>query len=152
MRKGARKCRVFKQIPGTYSLKKSDEVEKYEKSFQNQVPRQMRLRTEKLLIAKVDAFYPDNRADLANCFKVLFDCLQSGNVIANDRQIRAIVAERFVDKADPRAEMTFAEYIPRNEPLLYPMSVAELIEWVRLFAPHQIQASLIPILEEKLGC
>jgi Holliday junction resolvase RusA-like endonuclease len=49
------------------------------------------------------------RPDLDNIFKVVLDMLQSCNAIANDRNCVKIVAQKFVDKKEPRIEFTIKE-------------------------------------------
>lgn len=52
----------------------------------------------------VDFYFPNDRHDIDNCLKPLFDSLQ-GTVIKNDRQIRRAVVHYYIDKRDPRVEV-----------------------------------------------
>lgn len=49
-------------------------------------------------------FYPSQRSDLDNSLKVILDCLQHTKTINNDNHCVKIVAEKFVDKNNPRIE------------------------------------------------
>ena len=49
-------------------------------------------------------FYRSNLPDLDNALKILLDCLQMTKTIDNDRYCTKIVAEKFVDKENPRIE------------------------------------------------
>jgi Holliday junction resolvase RusA-like endonuclease len=49
-------------------------------------------------------FYPAMRQDLDNSLKVVLDCLQHTKTIENDNKCVKIVAEKFIDKENPRIE------------------------------------------------
>lgn len=57
-----------------------------------------------LLFARI--YYRSRRSDLS--VETLMDALQKGGVILNDRQIRRVIAEAFVDTANPRVEVSLA--------------------------------------------
>lgn len=86
------------------SLAKGSELKKYEKMFAQQCVRYRNKNIDTYFILEVDVYYPDRRSDIDNCFKVLFDCLQYANAIKNDNLCVRIVANRFIDKANPRIE------------------------------------------------
>ncbi len=46
---------------------------------------------------------------LDNSFKGVLDCLQACKAIENDRNCVKIVAQKFVDKVNPRIEFTIKE-------------------------------------------
>lgn len=52
----------------------------------------------------VDVFYPNQRADLDNSLKIVLDCLQKCKAIVNDNKCVKIVANKFLDKKEPRIE------------------------------------------------
>lgn len=90
-------------IAGHASLKKSDAVKRYESQFILQNP----LRDENIATwfeIDVKVFNSSNRKDLDGSFKLLLDVLQSSKTIKNDRYCIKIVAEKFVDKVNPRLE------------------------------------------------
>ena len=90
------------------SLKKSDAMENYEKRFYLQCPyRDLNIKGYFILTVKV--FNDSNRKDIDNSFKGILDCLQSCKVIKNDRQCTEIHAFKFVDKTNPRVEITIKE-------------------------------------------
>lgn len=59
---------------------------------------------------EVKVFYPSQRADLDNALKVILDCLQKCKVIVNDNKCIRIVADKFLDKKNPRIEITLKDY------------------------------------------
>ena len=92
-------------INGHGSIGKTEKLEAYEKSFYLQCKHRGAMidRPFKLF---VDVYHSSNRPDLDNAFKVILDCLQYAKVIKNDRKCVGIVARRFVDKSEPRVEIT----------------------------------------------
>lgn len=87
---------------------KSKSVTEYEKKFF------MQCRSRNKMIAgyfeiDVKAYYPNERSDLDGAFKLTMDCLQQCKVVKNDNRCIKIVAEKFVDKVDPRIELTIKE-------------------------------------------
>lgn len=93
------------KIGGHASLKKSKAVVEFEKSFFLQNPLR-NMNFTGFFEFYLDAFLSSNRKDLDNTLKVVLDCLQSSGTIKNDRQCVKIVAQKFVDKANPRVEFT----------------------------------------------
>lgn len=49
-------------------------------------------------------YYPSMRSDIDNSLKILLDCLQKCKAIKNDNLCVKVVAEKFIDKANPRVE------------------------------------------------
>lgn len=49
-------------------------------------------------------FYPNQRSDLDGMLKVVLDCLQKIKAFENDNKCTKIIAEKFLDKANPRIE------------------------------------------------
>lgn len=58
---------------------------------------------------EVKVFYPSERADLDNSLKITLDCLQACKVIKNDNKCTKIIAEKYLDKVNPRIELTVKE-------------------------------------------
>lgn len=61
---------------------------------------------------EIDVYYPHDRSDLDNSLKVVLDCLQVVGAIENDKHCGRIVANKFLDKLNPRIEFTLTELIP----------------------------------------
>lgn len=99
-------------INGHGSIGKTDKLEAYERSFYLQC-KHRGLNIDRPFKLFVDVYYESNRPDLDNGLKVILDCLQYAGVIKNDRNCIEIVARKFVDKANPRAEITL-EVLERN--------------------------------------
>ena len=90
---------------------KSKALAEYEKNFylQSKVYRNANITGLFEILLKV--YYPANRADLDNSLKVVLDCLQKVGAIPNDNKCVKIVAEKFIDKAQPRIEFTLNELL-----------------------------------------
>lgn len=56
-----------------------------------------------------DVYFQSNQPDLDNSLKGLLDCLQACKAIKNDRNCVKIVANKFIDKSNPRIEFTLVE-------------------------------------------
>jgi len=56
-----------------------------------------------------DVYFQSNQPDLDNSLKGLLDCLQGCKAIKNDRNCVKIVANKFIDKNNPRIEFTVKE-------------------------------------------
>lgn len=56
-----------------------------------------------------DVYFQSNQPDLDNSLKGLLDCLQTCKAIKNDRNCVKIVANKFIDKNNPRIEFSIAE-------------------------------------------
>ena len=95
-------------INGHASLKKSDAVKEFEKKFYLQNP----LRNANItgfFEIYLDAYFSSNRKDLDGAFKLVLDTLQSSGTIKNDRNCVKIVANKYIDKQNPRIEFTLQE-------------------------------------------
>ncbi len=125
------------------SLGKTPKLQKYEKNFYKQLTGRHRLALECPLTARVLVYFESERPDLDNSLKIVFDCLQKGGVIVNDRQIRKIVAERFKDAKNPRVEISLTEYLKPQEQLLFAPSDADLRAWLDDHAPDHVRSSLM---------
>ena len=49
-------------------------------------------------------YYPSMRTDIDNSLKIQLDCLQKCKAIKNDNLCVKVVAEKFIDKDNPRVE------------------------------------------------
>lgn len=57
----------------------------------------------------IDVYYPHQKSDLDNAMKVVLDCLQMCKAIKNDNKCVKIVANKFLDKKEPRIEFEIKE-------------------------------------------
>lgn len=95
-------------INGHASLKKSDAVKRFEEKFFLQNPLRG-VNISGFFEIYMDAYFSSNRKDLDGAFKLVLDVLQSSKTIKNDRNCVRIVANKFVDKVNPRIEFTLVE-------------------------------------------
>ena len=95
-------------INGHASLKKSDAVKDFEKKFylQNSL---RNANIEGFFELYMDAYFSSNRKDLDGAFKLVLDMLQASKTIKNDRNCVKIVANKYIDKNNPRIEFTIVE-------------------------------------------
>ena len=91
------------------SLAKTKALSDYEKSFYLQCNHYRNKNITGLFELHLDVYYPANRADLDNSLKVTLDCLQHVKAIANDNKCVKIVANKFLDKKEPRIEFEIKE-------------------------------------------
>lgn len=104
-------CYKVVTISGHGSLAKQSALKDYEKSFYLQCSHYRNKNITALFELHLNVFYENQRPDLDNCFKTVLDCLQGCKAIKNDRNCVKIVAEKFIDKVNPRIEF---EIIPIN--------------------------------------
>ena len=96
-------CYRIVKVKGTMTIGKTDALESYEMSFFWQCPiRNLNISKQFEFYARV--FYPSMRSDIDNSLKVLLDCLQHTKTLKNDNLCVKVVAEKFVDKNNPRVE------------------------------------------------
>jgi len=87
------------------SLTKSKLVKNYEFNFLQQLPSNLKgLMIEDEFEFIVNIYFNSRRPDLDGAFKVILDCLQMTKTIKNDNKCVKIVAQKAVDKDDPRIE------------------------------------------------
>jgi len=91
------------------SLAKTPALKNYEKSFYLQCNHYRNKEIKGLFELHLSVYNGSQRPDLDNSFKVVLDCLQSCKAIANDRNCVKILAEKFVDKRNPRIEFEIIE-------------------------------------------
>lgn len=104
-------CYKIISFNGHASLAKGKALKEYEKSFYLQCNEYRNRNIDGLFELYVDAYYPSNRSDLDNSLKCLLDMLQSVKAIKNDNKCVKIVAQKFIDKANPRIEFVLKEAI-----------------------------------------
>jgi Holliday junction resolvase RusA-like endonuclease len=91
-------------IGGHSSLAKSKALKEYEETFYMQCGAYRNLNISKYFEFHSRVFYPSMRSDIDNSLKIQLDCLQKCKAIKNDNLCVKIVAEKFVDKDNPRIE------------------------------------------------
>lgn len=95
-------------LNGHGSLAKTSALKEYEKSFYLQCGYRNK-KIQGFFELYADVFFQSNQPDLDNSLKALLDCLQNCNAIKNDRNCVKIVANKFIDKNNPRIEFTLIE-------------------------------------------
>ena len=88
---------------------KTKVLKAYEQSFYLQCNEYRNKNIDGLFEFHMNAYLPSNRQDLDNLMKIQLDCLQHVKAIKNDNLCIKIVAQKFVDKLNPRIEF---EIIP----------------------------------------
>lgn len=91
------------------SLAKKDALVMSEKSFYLQCSQYRNKQIKGLFELYLSVHYDTQRPDLDNCLKIVLDCLQSCRAIRNDRNCVKIVAEKYIDKTNPRIEFEIKE-------------------------------------------
>lgn len=106
-------CYRVVRIGGHGSLAKSKELKAYETLFSIQIPPwcRGRLLAEPMRV-ELDCYFKTMANDLDNAAKGVLDCLQQGEVIKNDNKVMELMMRKFVDKKNPRAEITIIELEP----------------------------------------
>ena len=97
------------------SLSKTDALHKYEHDFYLQCGAYRNKNISGFFELYVDVYFHSNQPDLDNSLKVILDCLQGCKAIKNDRNCVKIVANKFVDKNNPRIEFTLVEVGKENK-------------------------------------
>ena len=97
------------QIGGHARLGKTASTERYEKNFYMQVGPYRNLMIEGFFELYVRVYFSTMSHDLDNSLKVVLDCLQYTKTIKNDNKCVKIVAEKFIDKNNPRIEFKLVE-------------------------------------------
>lgn len=102
-------CYKIITLKGRPSLGKTPALVLYEKSFYLQCNLYRNKNIKGLFELKINVFNASQRPDLDNSFKIVLDSLASCKSIANDRNCVKIIAEKFVDKSNPRIEFELIE-------------------------------------------
>lgn len=92
---------------------KSPEIRAYERTFDEQckIYRDRHINGQFTLFIAV--YESSTRYDLDNALKTILDCLESANAIANDNLCVKIVAEKRLDKSNPRVVYAIQEHEPK---------------------------------------
>lgn len=96
-------------IKGHGSLAKTSTLKAYEEKFYLQCGTYRNKKIDGFFELYVDVYFHSNQPDLDNSLKVILDCLQTCKAIKNDRNCVKIVANKFIDKLNPRIEFTIVE-------------------------------------------
>jgi Holliday junction resolvase RusA-like endonuclease len=99
-------CYRIITLGGHGSLAKTKALNQYEKDFFIQCNKYRDKNIDTYFELEVDVFYPNQKSDLDNCLKILLDCLQKVKAVTNDNKCTRIVANKFLDKTNPRIEFT----------------------------------------------
>lgn len=95
-------------IGGHASLAKTSTMKEFEKRFYLQCGYRNR-NIQGFFELYADVYFQSNQPDLDNSLKGLLDCLQTCKAIKNDRNCVKIVANKYIDKNNPRIEFTIVE-------------------------------------------
>lgn len=95
-------------IGGHASLAKTSAMKEFEKRFYLQCGYRNR-NIQGFFELYADVYFQSNQPDLDNSLKGLLDCLQTCKAIKNDRNCVKIVANKYIDKNNPRIEFTIVE-------------------------------------------
>lgn len=99
-------------IKGHGSLAKTKALRAYENSFYLQCGKYRDAGIDGFFELHIRVFFPSMRSDLDNSLKVVCDCLQKCGAFKNDNRCTKIIAEKFVDKEQPRIEFCL---VPVNQ-------------------------------------
>ena len=90
-------------------LSKTPATESYERAFYMQVGAYRNMNINGVFELYVRVYFATMKNDLDNSLKVILDCLQYTKTIKNDNLCVKIVAEKFIDKNNPRIEFRLVE-------------------------------------------
>lgn len=91
-------------LAGHGSLAKTQALKAFESNFYMQCGKYRNLNIGGYFEFYCRVFYPSMRSDIDNSLKCLLDCLQHAKAIKNDNLCVKVVAEKYVDKVNPRVE------------------------------------------------
>lgn len=94
---------------GHGSLAKTKALKEYESKFYLQCGAYRGRNITGFFELYIDVYFHSNQPDLDNALKSTLDCLQACKAIKNDRNCVKIVAQKFIDKNNPRIEFTIVE-------------------------------------------
>lgn len=94
---------------GHADLKKSPAAKQYEDSFYLQVGSYKNLMVQGFFELHIRVYFKTKAHDLDNSLKIVLDCLQICKAIKNDNNCTRIVADKFIDKNNPRIEFRIIE-------------------------------------------
>lgn len=97
-------------IHGHGSLAKTQALKSYEQSFYWHIPGGLRdLDINGPFEFYIRVYFTSMSHDLDNSLKCILDCLQYTKTIRNDNKCAKIVAEKYIDKENPRIEFRIVE-------------------------------------------
>lgn len=96
---------------------KSDKIRAYERSFVSQCKVYAQKQISRPFTLIVAVYYQRKGYDLDNSLKTLLDCLQYVGAITDDALCKRIVADKCVDRNNPRVEFAIVAEAP--EPSLF---------------------------------
>lgn len=97
-------CYRIITLSGHGSLCKTKALKDYENTFFMQCGKYRNLNIDSMFEYHAKVYYPSMRTDLDNHCKIVLDAMQKAKVITNDNKCVKIVAEKFIDKDNPRLE------------------------------------------------
>ena len=97
-------CYKIITLNGHGSLAKTKGLKAYEQSFMWQCGTYRNANISSPFEFHINVYYPSKRSDLDNSLKLVLDCLQKVKAIRNDNLCCKIVAQKFIDKVNPRVE------------------------------------------------
>lgn len=97
-------CYRIITLNGHGSLAKTKALKDYEEKFLWQCSKYRDANIEVPFEFYINVYYPSKRSDLDNSLKVVLDSLQRVKAIKNDNNCAKIVAQKFIDKDNPRIE------------------------------------------------
>jgi len=97
------------RIGGHATLGKTAATKRYEDAFYIQVGSYKNLNIAGFFEPHVRVYFTTMSHDLDNALKVVLDCLQACKAIKNDNKCTRIVADKFIDKNNPRIEFRLVE-------------------------------------------
>lgn len=102
-------CYRIVTIKGHGSLAKTPALNKYRESFFMQCGDYRNLNIEGFFELYVNVYLTSMSQDLDNILKEILDSLQACKAIKNDNRCVKIVAQKFLDKNNPRIEFELKE-------------------------------------------
>ena len=102
-------CYRIVTIGGHSSLAKTSAMKAFEQKFYLQCGAYRNRNINGFFELYADVYFQSNQPDLDNSLKGLLDCLQTCGAIKNDRNCVKIVANKFIDKTNPRIEFSLVE-------------------------------------------
>ena len=97
------------KLGGHGSLAKTPSLKAYEDSFYMQVGKYRDLMITGYFELHLRVYFASMSHDLDNSLKIILDCLQHTKTIKNDNKCVKIIADKFLDKNNPRIEFKLIE-------------------------------------------
>lgn len=105
------KANHYKAVPGkdgTRRIIKDNVIRRYEASFREQcvIYRNKGINCKFILYVRV--YHSSERYDIDNSLKTLLDCLEDVGAITNDKLCYKVIAEKTIDRNNPRIQFAIA--------------------------------------------